>query len=53
MERENCCAFRKEEDGDIFTWKNYDINSIILLSNSYHNLPDEGTMNRPSLRGLE
>ena len=52
MERENCCVFRKEGDGDIFTWKNYDINSVILLSNSYHNRP-EGTMNRPSLRGLE
>ena len=52
MERENCCFFRKEGDGDIFTWKNYDINSIILLSNSYHNRP-EGTMNRPLLRGLE
>lgn len=35
MERENCCVFREEGDGDIFTWKNYDINSIILLSNSY------------------
>ena len=33
-ERENCCVFR-EGDGNIFTWKNYDINSIILLSNSY------------------
>lgn len=35
MDKENCCVFREEGDGDIFTWKNYDINSIILLSNSY------------------